>query len=242
MPIVIFSDIDDTLIQTQRKCPANANLETGAISKTGQPLSYTTEQQRQLIALFSAHELIPVTGRNQAALNRVSIPFKHFKIIDHGAIILDSNDKIVTDWQAPIEASSQKWHPLLTQFEQDIQALIKSQKLSLRCRLISDLGFPCYLSIKGTPVDLALLAPFSSAFCGLDDNARCHINDHNMALLPPYACKKSAVQFLQQYYLSREADTLFLAAGDSCSDLPYMNHCHFSMIPNRSQITQEKLT
>ena len=241
MPIVLFSDIDDTLIQTKAKCPEGAALEVGGFDKLGEPLSYITEQQRKLITQFERHEFIPVTGRNKSALDRVTIPFNSFKVVDHGAIVLDANDELVADWVAAIDELSQVWQPILEQFNAAINDYIKAHELSLRCHIISDFDFPCYISIKGEPEHLVWLQSFAEDFCSLGDNAREHINGHNMALLPPYACKKKAVEFLQQHYLALEPGTLFIAAGDSSSDLPYMNECHFSIIPGTSQITQDKL-
>ena len=242
MPIVLFSDIDDTLIQTKAKCPEGALLAVGGVDRAGKPLSYITEQQRQLITQFEQHEFIPVTGRNKNALDRVAIHFKSFKVVDHGAIVLDANDELVSDWIASIGNLSQVWRPILERFNEAINVYIKENKLSLRCHIISDFNFPCYISIKGESGHLLQLKPFADEFCSLGDHARQHINDRNMALLPPYACKKKAVEFLQQHYLAQQPNTLFIAAGDSCSDLPYMNECHFSLIPGTSQITQEKLT
>lgn len=242
MPIVLFSDIDDTLIQTKTKCPNGALLEVGGLDKMGEPLSYITEQQRKLITQFEQHEFIPVTGRNKSALDRVTIPFNSFKVVDHGAIVLDANDELLADWVTFIDKLSLVWQPILERFNETINTYIKEHKLSLRCHIISDFDFPCYISIKGETEHLARLKSFAEEFCSLGDNAREHVNGHNMALLPPYACKKKAVEFLKQHYLALEPSTLFIAAGDSSSDLPYMNECHFSIIPSTSQITQEKLT
>jgi hydroxymethylpyrimidine pyrophosphatase-like HAD family hydrolase len=242
MKTVILSDIDDTLIGTIKKCTEGASLEVAGTDKLGQPLSYTTQHQRWLIDLFSQHEFIPVTGRNKAALDRVSIDFNSFKVIDHGAIILDANDELMPSWAEVIERYIPDWQPILEQYNADINALIERDGLNIRCHIISDYGFPCYVSIKSDTEDLSILDSFASSFCALGDNARSHINGHNMALLPPYTCKKTSVEFLQQHYLATiDDDVFFLAAGDSCSDLPYMNSCDFSLIPQRSQITKERL-
>ena len=243
MKTIIFSDIDDTLISTKSKCTEGALLEVGGTDKLGQPLSYTTQHQRWLIELFSGHDLIPVTGRNKAALDRVNIPFESFKVIDHGAIIIDENDELMPDWAAIIEGYIPKWQPILEQYNADINALIERDGLQIRCHIISDYGYPCYVSIKSETEDLALLDLFAESFCALGDNARAHVNGHNMALMPPYTCKKASVEFLQQHYLAeaKDDDVFFLGAGDSSSDLPYMNTCDFSLIPQRSQITKDKL-
>lgn len=241
MTIVVFSDIDDTLMQTKRKCPSNESLQVGAVDKNGLALSFTTQQQNHLLTLFKHCELIPVTGRNKDALDRVSMDFIGYKIIDHGAIILNENNHIVPDWLDILNVECEKWHDLLEKYNQNINEIIQQNNLELRCKVISDYGFSCYISIKGNSNDFPQLNSLASTFCCLADNARLHINGNNMALLPPYACKKQAVDFLKTNYIIEDDSTLFIAAGDSCTDLPYMSSCHFKIIPSSSQIANEKL-
>ena len=75
MKTVIFTDIDDTLMQTRRKCPVDdSGLVVGARDRQGEPLSFTTSKQQALIRRM--HEgaiVIPVTGRNLPALARTEI-------------------------------------------------------------------------------------------------------------------------------------------------------------------------
>ncbi len=240
MPIVVFTDIDDTLIQTLKKLPEESVPEVGAVDKEGLALSYTTVQQRQLIDLINSQHCIPVTGRNQDALNRVLMHFKGFKVVDHGAMVLGSDNQPLPEWLDEIRESSSDWFSILEEYSLAVNSFIAEHQLSLRARVIYDFGHACYISIKGLPADLEHLNDLADRFCALDVNARKHINGHNMALLPPYACKKKAVKFLQKYYLEKDPGTLFIAAADSCSDLPYMGVCHYAMLPVSSQIAQEK--
>ncbi len=240
MPIVVFTDIDDTLMQTLKKMPVDSNPEVGAVDKEGVALSYTTTQQRHLIKLMDSQDCIPVTGRNYDALSRVLLHFKGFKIIDHGAMVLGSDDQPLPEWLDRVKVSCEYWAPILEDYNAQVNAMIIEHQLSLRARVIFDYGQACYVSIKGLPRDLERLTDLSQRFCGLGDNARCHVNGHNMALLPPHTCKMKAVEFLKQYYLEKDPGTLFVAAGDSCSDLPFMSACHYAMLPVTSQIGKEK--
>jgi hypothetical protein len=242
MSIVIFSDIDDTLIQTERKSPQGAELTVTAVDKEDQPASFSTLPQMHLFNWYANQQLIPVTGRNKDALDRVSLQFTSYKVIDHGAIVLDEQDEIDSNWLDILNRESGDWQKILDNYVDEVTNKINDQQLSLRCRVINDFGFPCYISIKGEPDDLKKLAGVAERFCQLSDNARQHINGNNMALLPPYACKKRAVEFLQQQFLSENNGTLFVGAGDSSSDLAFMQSCHFQMIPLISQISRNNLS
>ncbi|MFT5707215.1 MAG: hydroxymethylpyrimidine pyrophosphatase-like HAD family hydrolase [Oceanospirillaceae bacterium] len=241
MPIVFFSDIDDSLIQTKRKCLDEPVLTTTAVDKEGLAASFSTPAQQLLINLCNEHIFIPVTGRNKAALDRVSIAHSSFQVIDHGAIVLNAQGELDKGWLNILADQTAQWRPVLTDYVDQVQQVISEQKLALRCRIISDFGIACYISIKGEQADLTKLAQISERFSTLDENARVHINGDNMALLPPYACKKSAVNYLKQHFLADNQQTLFVGIGDSDSDLAFMQACHFQMIPQKSQISEGRL-
>ena len=240
MSVVLFTDIDDTLIQTERKHPGGSEPYVSAVDKEGKAASFSTPQQRLLLSLFEQHHIVPVTGRNKDALDRLVWRFDGFKVIDHGAIVIGHDDKIDQTWFELIEFDTQKWSQILNDYNKRINAYIIDQELNLRCRVISDYGIDCYLSIKGEAVELPRLSEISADFCALDDHARVHINDQNMALLPPYTCKKKAVEFVKNVYLDKGEETLFVGAGDSTTDLPFMSDCDFHLIPSSSQITRDK--
>ena len=241
MPIVFFSDIDDTLIQTQKKCLNEVKLTTNAVDANGQPSSFSTPAQQQLINMCNEHIFIPVTGRNKAALDRVSISTNGFQVIDHGAIVLNEKGDMDEQWATILTEQSLDWHNILEDHLKQVQHIVAKKSLALRCRIIFDFGFACYISIKGNPLDLVKLDEICQNFCAIADNARVHTNGDNMALLPPFACKKLAVNYLKQNYLTINSETLFIGLGDSNSDLPFMQECHFQMIPPKSQISADKL-
>lgn len=241
MPIVFFSDIDDTLIQSKKKCSNEDNLTANAVDAQGHSSSYSTPEQQLLIDLCNEHTLVPVTGRNKAATDRLSLNHHSFQIIDHGAIVLNEQGAIDPSWAKILDAQALPWRAILESYLLQIKQLIAQQQLCLRCKLITDFGYACYLSIKGPEKDLAKLSPLTETFCALESHARVHLNLTNMALLPPFACKKRAVLHVKAIFLKRNRETLFIGLGDSTSDLDFMHSCHFQMIPQNSQISREKL-
>ncbi|MBU2712502.1 HAD family hydrolase [Zooshikella harenae] len=242
MSYVVFTDIDDTVIQTERKCSASDNLYPGAVNREGKVISFYTEQQHKLLNLFNGGVLIPVTGRNYAALCRTKLDFKHEIIINHGALVLNSNHMLDEAWYQQISPELSTWRVQLAEWAKDVQLIISEHKLPLRVKVIEDFNVSCYVSIK---VDnkqnkiedfLSQLAPVVNAVNSHQETL-VHINGSNMALLPPYASKANAVTFLKQKYQAIDSHTLFVGAGDSLSDLGFMKACDYLLVPKCSQIS-----
>ncbi|MCX4029023.1 HAD hydrolase family protein [Endozoicomonas sp. SM1973] len=246
MSLVVFTDIDDTLMQTERKCSVSDKLHPGAVDRDGQVISFYTEKQHRLINLLGDGKLIPVTGRNNAALCRTRFSFNHEIVINHGALVLNHDRTIDNGWLQIIELMLVQWQELLAEWTRQVQAIIDQQQLPLRAKVITDFDISCYVSIK---VDnhvnkiedfYSLLEPIINEVNGLEE-ARVHINGRNMALLPPYASKAKAVNYLKQKYQMLDEHTLFVGAGDSLSDIEFMKACDYLVVPQNCQITEQAL-
>lgn len=231
----IFSDLDDSLFQTQAKCPPESRLWEAAMDRDGEPLSYFTEPQRLLLTLLQQATLIPVTGRNTAALGRVQLNFASYRITSHGAMVLDPAGKPLPDWLALIDGDHGCWRVSMEAAAAWMQQRIAVEQMPLRCRLIEDQGVPVYVSIKG---DAAALSRLAEEIPGVwqGEAVQIHRNGHNMALLPPFANKARAVRFVMQRLRDMHPDPLFLGVGDSLSDLPFLSLCHYAITPKGSQI------
>lgn len=90
--ILAFADLDDTLFQTLRKLPGHgrAALTPATVNTRGEAHSYCTPAQTALLDLLTAGAVtvIPVTGRDPAAMRRVTLPFRSWRVLDHGLTIL----------------------------------------------------------------------------------------------------------------------------------------------------------
>lgn len=236
--ITIFTDLDDTLIQTESKLPKSAKTALGATDKTGMPLSYFTQTQQKLLSMFQQAKatIVPVTGRNTDALNRVRWQFDDFKIVSHGAVVLTGQNEVCPKWFDSIAAELREWPDILKRTNAEIRRIITKQNLDARSRVIIDKGIPAYVSIKGKRDALASIRKHNP----LDKKFYRHENGRNHALLPPYTRKKRAVQHVMTHLGLMEND-LTIGLGDSLTDLAFMQACHFSMMPTRSQIVEEKL-
>ncbi|MGZ8946758.1 MAG: hydrolase, partial [Methylococcaceae bacterium] len=98
MQSYIFLDLDDTLFQTLRKCALGAddpNLQVRAFLPDGTPNSFATHKQQWLWHwLAKGFRIVPVTGRDVHAFERVTLPFQEEVILNHGAVILDKQRNI----------------------------------------------------------------------------------------------------------------------------------------------------
>lgn len=234
--IIIFTDLDDTLIQTKHKLPKHAFTTVGATDRNAKALSFFTQPQKMMLDMFAYHsaKIIPITGRNTDALNRVQYDFQSFCSVSHGAIVLKENGSICENWLSKIEPQLLDWPELLTHCHQEINQIINSHKLDARARVIIDHHIPAYLSVKGQMQDLEIIQQKNS----LNNKFNCHKNGCNLALLPPYASKKSAVEYIKKQ-LELDVNDLIIGIGDSLSDLDFMSSCQFSMMPINSQIARE---
>ncbi|MEE4375912.1 MAG: hypothetical protein V2J55_00140 [Candidatus Competibacteraceae bacterium] len=235
--VYIFTDLDDSLFQTGRKCPEQTSLFAAAMDRHGQTLSYFTGAQKLLLTLFEQGTVIPVTGRNTTALERVHLRFTNYCVTSHGALILTPEGQPDTAWLIACQARYGDWAERMETASQQINQWIERSRLVLRCRVIEDHDLPVYVSIKGDESDLEQVACYASEIWQGED-VQVHRNGQNMALLPPFASKENAVEFLMRRFTETDAEPLFLGLGDSITDLPFLRLCHYAITPRDSQIQE----
>jgi len=239
--IIAFSDLDDTLFSSPRQFDSVEGLHVAATLPDGRVGAYASHAQSKMLEMISrSGMLVPVTGRRTDSLSRVSCQFNGDKVASHGAIILNAENNIHSEWKQVLDAEVGLWSTKMDQLYTAAYAHIKTHNLDLRVRIVEDYGYPCYLCIKGDTDDLHQI--HADNFNDLTDGFYIHVNNRNLAFLPPYASKQRAVQFLKQRYQTIfEGEQMYLGLGDSISDLPFMSECHFHIIPCVSQIS-DKIT
>ena len=229
----MFTDLDDSLIQTKRKIPENAVTSLGATDRDGNALSFITQSQQLLLSMFKQQgaTIIPVTGRNTDALDRVNYDFDDYRVVSHGAVVLTKCNSVCQQWLTQIDHHLAKWPQLLEDCNKEILGIIDSLGLDARTRVIIDQDIPAYVSVKGQ----------EDALARISEHSECaklftrHANGRNHAMLPPYASKKDAVEFMKTQ-MQLTVNDLTIGIGDSHSDLNFMQSCQFAMLPTTSQI------
>ncbi len=122
--ITVFTDLDDTLFQTETKAraltghPYGASgavvLTEAAYDRAGVPLSFHTPAQRAMLDLLVGCEIIPVTGRNRCALDRVTSPVFHdCRITSHGAVLYGPDGEVLPSWEDHLSAGVAAFGPAM---------------------------------------------------------------------------------------------------------------------------------
>lgn len=242
MRAIALVDLDDTLFQTLRKCPAEVPPEALTplgFARDGSPLSYATPRQRSLIAwLGETCLLVPVTARSRDALGRVRIE-SHAAICAHGGMIIGRDGQPDADWAAEIAAAAAPHQALLAHL--DARAREADPGLSVRI-LTEDGGPGLYLLLKHPAGDEAALgAAVDALVADVPPDWTVHRNGNNAAFLPPYLGKRPAVAWLLTRMRALHPHLPVIGIGDSLTDAPFMALCDFAMMPQGSQLSAAAL-
>lgn len=236
--IVIFLDLDDTILQTAPKCPPGEPVAPAAVDRAGQALSFMTRAQQRLLEFWLAQAtVIPVTGRTDEALARVALAFASWRITHHGAVIRQPDGTLPVWWHDQVR-------PLLTA----AQCLLREVAAHLEAGAIAG-GYRVsrhavdewltYVSVKASGEGEALAGARSRLEeTGLPPALAVHCNGNNLAVMVRGAQKHDAVRRVAME-LQREGSIVTLGAGDSLTDIPFLRACDFALVPKGSQIQNE---
>lgn len=235
--IYLFLDLDDTLFQTRRKCPA-VPLVTAAHGRDGTPLSFMTPKQRALWEwLMQGACVIPTTARNYDAYRRVALPFSGRAILDFGGVILTEQGQPDPEWDAAIRAQATGVKASLQAVHRQLTVLAAEHGLQTRTRVIGDFDMDLYVVSKQADIEAEDLSRLHALCAHVADPALfyVHFNDNNLSVIPHFLNKRYAVQYLLDHYVTGE-NAITLGMGDSLSDLAFMGICDYSILPIGSQL------
>lgn len=244
MQSYIFLDLDDTLFQTLRKCALGADdpkLQVRAFLPDGTPNSYATHKQQWLWHwLALGFKIVPVTGRDMHAFERVMLTFEEEVVLNHGAVILDKQRNIDNVWMDGMMQALPKYHEKLLDVWAEVETYCKHYD-GFKPRLVQDFDTTWYGVIKhvdGTETILktlldSIIKPHPHI---LDGGLYWHLNGNNLAVLPKIINKESAVSYLIDGYKQQHPELLTFGAGDSKTDAPFMGLCDYALIPKNSQL------
>ncbi|AAF11765.1 hypothetical protein [Deinococcus radiodurans] len=240
--ILAFADLDDTLFQTLRKLPGHgrAALTPATVNTRGEAHSYCTPAQTALLDLLTAGAVtvIPVTGRDPAAMRRVTLPFRSWRVLDHGLTILTPAGELDSEWAAQVQAHLTPLQGTLTALTADMRAHADALGCRLTVHRAGDLPFMTV--IKHPDADPEALAALQTRWeAAVDDTDGTHplhviANANNVSLLPRAPGKAQAVRWLRERHFPGAVLTLGL--GDSVSDLPFLRECDFAVTPAQGQL------
>ena len=241
---IFFVDLDDTLFYAARKLPAPAGpddseAEAVAFDRTGAPLSYRRAHQRALLDWLSREgEIVPTTGRNLDAFRRVRLPFTGHAICSFGGLIVTPAGVPEPRWHDRIAELAASHRTALADLVEQTLQRAGERAVDVRARSVGDAGLDLYVSVKHNREDAAALADLAVDLqAALAPGWRTHLNDNNLAFMPPWLGKHHAVRWFVENLLDQSAGpVLSVGVGDSLSDASFMGVCDYALTPTRSQL------
>jgi hypothetical protein len=248
---ITLVDIDDTLLQTRRKCPPDlpdSSLTAMAFAADGSPLGFATPAQMALIEWLATSTIfIPVTARSSDALLRTRLPFSaavaaHGGVIYPGPRAATAAPPVDAGWQARMAATLDPHAAALAQLADRIGADATATGARIRARIIGEDGLQLYLVVKhacDTPDIAELHAACQPAINTLPAGWTAHVNGNNVALMPPGLGKEHAVAAMLPGLRAAWPGLPAIGIGDSLTDGGFMALCDFAMLPSHSQLAQQ---
>lgn len=237
--IVIFLDLDDTILQTAPKCPPGEPVTPAAVDRAGRALSFMTRAQQRLLQLWLEQgTVIPVTGRTDDALARVHIAFTSWRITHHGAVIRQPDGVLPTWWYTQVRPLLVAAQPLLWSLAARLNNDAAAGGYRVSSHSVDE--WLSYISIKSNNDEDAAPARVRAHLqkIGLPPELALHCNGNNLAITVKGAQKQDAVQRVAAE-LAQEEPLLTIGVGDSLTDIPFLQVCDFAMTPRNSQIQAE---
>ncbi len=234
--IFMFSDIDDTLIQTGRKTDFDKKTIVGGYTKEGKENSFFYEGTKVLIDTLIDSDItfIPTSARDIASYERtifLTNPKIKYAILNFGGTILINNE-IDTVWKEKMDREYNKIESIDTILNELLYDL-NNAGLNLVVKTIADFYISVYnkYNIDDTGI-LEQVKDILSDFIEKNSDFYLYENDNSFGILPNFLNKKFAVEYL----IEQEKPILTIGAGDNLSDLDFMNLTSFQLVPNNSFI------
>lgn len=238
---VAFVDLDDTLFSSLRRQRSGVELVPAATLVDGSVICYANPAQRLMHTMLVGNAtVVPVTARNVAAFRRVLLPFVGAAICSHGATVLQHDGCVDESWREVMAGTLAAAREHLEDFVTMAGFLADVRGGRVRTWLVGDGGDPAYAVIKHPHHDedaIRLLAETAVAdWLKAHPGFRLHVNGNNIALLPPGVGKAPAVAHVIARLRDRGLAEVVVGAGDSDTDLEFLELCDVMLLPARSQL------
>jgi HAD superfamily hydrolase (TIGR01484 family) len=230
---IVFTDLDDTLFQTRRKCPDGIELVPVALDRDGEAHGFQTPTQKRLLKWLEAATLIPVTGRNAQAFARVQMRFDSWVVLDHGATLLEPGDALNQAWRERILELITPQQAALEEATKIADGLNRAYGFGCEIRTDKAHDTPFMVVIKHPQHDKTALNALAKLWREHTKSLGLWFfaNDNNLSLIAQNINKENAVAWLLEHL---QPDLSF-GCGDSIADVPFMNRCDFVISPRQSQ-------
>jgi hypothetical protein len=270
---VILTDLDDTLFTTMKGYRTHdAGPLLRVAEATNGNHSWVCDRRAALISWISAGAtVIPVTARSESAFRRVNISFSEgalvpaargredvFRrlsllftegaILSNGAVILDPEGREDPDWRRRTEICCRSANSVLEDVVRIRQAWDPEGEWTRLLRHERDgvlLGATIKANTEKEEGAAEILAGFRRVISDVPgiEGVEIHLNGNNLGLVPVGISKRAAVEWMIAHRPDLQGRPL-VGAGDSVTDLPFMELCDFALVPrgtrNADRLFQEK--
>lgn len=226
--MIIFTDIDDTLIKTARKIPDVKGLETGEITHKGENNSFIDKKRWILIQdLLLKQTCIPVTARSKASYRNLLLKFTDHAVLNFDATILNQDKKIDQDWHEHIINGSEELNQ--KNIFENIQN--KSEILQdFEIKIVVENNISCYMNFKNLKENLTIIINELN----ISEKFYFYQTDRDLALIPIFIKKEHGVKYIMEKFYNE--NELMVGLGDHKNDLSFMKICDFIMVPTDSTL------
>ncbi|SHO81671.1 orf; Unknown function [hydrothermal vent metagenome] len=238
--IFIFSDIDDTLIQTTRKTNMDKKSRIWAVGVDKKPISHMYENIEKLLRTTMKSKeisIIPTTARTLESYQRTLFYSDktlkdniEFIILNFGGVVV-INNQIDTEWKNIIDDNYKNLKLPIDKVFDDINSILSQKfvKYNLKIRLLE--GFYVDILNKHHRDNIELSTQINQIIENyINDEYYIYKNGSSFAILPNFLNKKYAVEYL----IAKEKPILTIGAGDNKNDLDFMFSTDFLLVPNGS--------
>lgn len=235
METLLFLDLDNTIFRTARRAQGELG-KVAALSAEGLPASFMSPQQLAIFERISqGAQIIPTTGRTSKAFGRVTVPFDGHAICSHGGIILKANGEPFPEWLEIISSQVDQFDTAFETAAEHLRRRSRSICNRISNRVVSDFGLKMYLTANHPEMNSPELNQLKSELSkNLPEDFWLQHNGSELALLPKFISKTSAVGFLKKRWGTE--DILTIGFGDSEGDAGFLSECDYVLLPSVSQL------
>lgn len=228
---LVFTDLDDTLFASARRQVVTEDSTVASVKKDGSPSGYQNASQRAMFeALQQFGEIVPVTARTLAALQRVHLPFSKHIVWNFGASV-QIDGEIDQVWRNRMVDIFIKSNKILTPLWQDIR------DLHAECdeELVTPTGFEGLVTQWGlrahTPEQAHQVKhTLESIIVSKKLPFWVHNQSEKWLYMTPIGVGK---HHAVEHVINTLKPQATIGAGDNPSDIPFMKLCDYTVFPSK---------
>ncbi len=233
----LITDIDTTLVYTKRSLPESYKGKSTVVFQRDEDIN------RQLIlpngyqALFNniaseTGKFIAITARNLVEFEKINLPFKWaYKVTNFGALIYDADNNLIKSFAT--DEVNEELYCFLRLIEQNINVINAEISPIIENKKMVQIHFKHQTKSEANVNYLALKKLIDE----LNIPLLINFNKTIVNIFHPACDKSHATRYLLDEIINVQDKNAFtIGAGDSNTDLDFMQLCDYCITPSNSQL------